>query len=490
MAFESFAFTKSWRSEQDFPTYEEEEGQVREDLQCLHDETKDGLNRLIDQLNSPQAAAQLPFAPQDGLEAQTVQAAILEVYDQIRQAAAGLLVDGTVTKEKLAQSLLERVYGGRVAVAQQAPDETCCPDTDYPLGQLWLRPGHSITNLIQSQWEEVGCAMEAADAGWKMTSDGETTLMSASQSLEAVGQAGDQVVVYVDVTRVDSRLSLAELCLNGVEYEITEGGGVFEAALDQTGSLEIQLVGQWPLAVQDGTVELAPMAAVNVQALARSLPGVTMPQDWSDILPSLLPFAVYTAQTVLYQQTAPGRWAVVNEPVLPVERGGTGLDAAAWGSLLYGGKAGLETLAPLETVGFLTCQEQTPQWVGLEQAASLLGVCPVQTGSYTGTGQAGTVELPVTPKLLLIYPGTEPVVVNSVGNVTVQDNPTLLANGASRAELWQASESGNSGFVAQVALSGATLTFSQRTGSVGGPWLCNRSGMTYHWVAIREGDGA
>lgn len=489
MAFESFAFTKSWRNEQDFPTYEEEERQVREDLQCLHDETKDGLNRLIDQLNDPQAAAQLPFAPQDGLTAQTVQGAILEVYDQIRQAAAGLLVDGTVTKEKLAASLMERVYGGRVVVAQQPPDGSCCPDTDYPLGQLWLRPGHSVTNLMQTQWQTVGCTMECSADGWKMESDGEATLMTASQSLEAVGQAGDRTVVYVDVTKVDSRLSMLELCLNGVEYEITDGGGAFEAALDQTGALEIQLVGQWPYGFSDGAVELSWMAAVNVQALERSLPGVRMPQDWTEALTALLPFTTSTAETLLYQQTEKGKWSVICQRVLPVERGGTGLTAAAPGAMLYGGQAGLEVLEPLPEAGFLTCR-QKPQWATAGQMAQMLGIHTMQTGSYVGTGEAGTMELPVTPKLLFIYPEGTPRVVNCMGMMTVQDNPTLLANGSARAEWWQASESGNSSFVAQVALSGATLQFSKRSGNVGGAWLCNRSGVTYHWIAIQEGGSA
>ena len=48
MAFEPLEFTKSWENSDDFPTYEPDERQVRADLQQLHDETRDGLNRLID----------------------------------------------------------------------------------------------------------------------------------------------------------------------------------------------------------------------------------------------------------------------------------------------------------------------------------------------------------------------------------------------------------------------------------------------------------
>lgn len=57
MAFEQLEFTKNWERPEDFPTFEENEVQVRADMQCLYDEIKDFINsKLIDPLNSKSGA--------------------------------------------------------------------------------------------------------------------------------------------------------------------------------------------------------------------------------------------------------------------------------------------------------------------------------------------------------------------------------------------------------------------------------------------------
>jgi hypothetical protein len=108
MAFEPLKFTKNWENPRDFPTYETDEQQVRADLQLLHDETKAALNRLVEVLGSAQAARELGFAA-DGLQARNIEAAVLEVYAAVGNMAAGLIPDGTVTAEKLAAYVLERM---------------------------------------------------------------------------------------------------------------------------------------------------------------------------------------------------------------------------------------------------------------------------------------------------------------------------------------------------------------------------------------------
>lgn len=50
MAFRKLNFSKSWKNANDFPTVETSEEKVRADLQLLHDETRDALNNLIDDL--------------------------------------------------------------------------------------------------------------------------------------------------------------------------------------------------------------------------------------------------------------------------------------------------------------------------------------------------------------------------------------------------------------------------------------------------------
>lgn len=46
-SFEKLSFTKDWNNASDFPTYEENEAQVRADMQALHDETKDFINNTL-----------------------------------------------------------------------------------------------------------------------------------------------------------------------------------------------------------------------------------------------------------------------------------------------------------------------------------------------------------------------------------------------------------------------------------------------------------
>ena len=79
MAFSTLTFTKSWENAADFPTYEENEQQVRADLQYLHDEMRDAFNALVARLNDAAVAGDLPIAPVEGLSAATVQEAIEEI---------------------------------------------------------------------------------------------------------------------------------------------------------------------------------------------------------------------------------------------------------------------------------------------------------------------------------------------------------------------------------------------------------------------------
>jgi len=56
MAFTRFKFKRDWRNSSDFPTVRHEETEVRQDMQALHDEAKDGLNYLMGELESADAA--------------------------------------------------------------------------------------------------------------------------------------------------------------------------------------------------------------------------------------------------------------------------------------------------------------------------------------------------------------------------------------------------------------------------------------------------
>ncbi|MGX8692610.1 MAG: hypothetical protein ACSW8E_02515 [Clostridia bacterium] len=98
MALSTFDYSKSWRSVQDFPSYEENEERVRDDMQILFDEVRDALNRLVGELK----AENLPFTPTAEIDASTLQNAVELLQTQISGAAIGQLPNASVTTEKLA----------------------------------------------------------------------------------------------------------------------------------------------------------------------------------------------------------------------------------------------------------------------------------------------------------------------------------------------------------------------------------------------------
>ncbi len=82
---EKLVFTKDWTNPLDFPTYEPNEEQVREDMQLLHDETKAAFDGLIDALESvvddSAGADQIGATPIKDGGAETVQGIMEELKD-------------------------------------------------------------------------------------------------------------------------------------------------------------------------------------------------------------------------------------------------------------------------------------------------------------------------------------------------------------------------------------------------------------------------
>lgn len=121
--FTKYNFSKSWRSPADFPTVETEEAQVRDDLQLLHDETRNALWALIDALADATAAAHIGAADGDGeSDLQTLLTSLrgnehshadhAEV-ERIARAFAGLSPTNTLNDESIgiptAKAVLEQL---------------------------------------------------------------------------------------------------------------------------------------------------------------------------------------------------------------------------------------------------------------------------------------------------------------------------------------------------------------------------------------------
>lgn len=96
MAFTRFEFTKSWTDPSAFPTVESDEVQVRADMQSLHDEGKEGLNGLMEQLEKAAAAASLGAQAVDGSGSSTLQKELNALYKQLTDKFGS--VSGVVTR--------------------------------------------------------------------------------------------------------------------------------------------------------------------------------------------------------------------------------------------------------------------------------------------------------------------------------------------------------------------------------------------------------
>lgn len=115
MALTEFEYSKSWRDPEDFPSYEENEEKVRDDMQLLFDEIRDGLNRLIAALT----AENLGFSATPEIDAATVQNAIELVQAQIRDMAAGQMPNGSVDTVKLAELAVTAAKLANLAVTTE-----------------------------------------------------------------------------------------------------------------------------------------------------------------------------------------------------------------------------------------------------------------------------------------------------------------------------------------------------------------------------------
>lgn len=64
--FNKYEFTKKWTSPSDFPTVETDESKVRADAQLLHDESKNAIHQLIDELAAETAPEHIGAKDENG----------------------------------------------------------------------------------------------------------------------------------------------------------------------------------------------------------------------------------------------------------------------------------------------------------------------------------------------------------------------------------------------------------------------------------------
>ncbi len=433
------------------------EGLSAQELKEKFDEGPLRLQTWINDRFLPHLTAEnLPFASSLEIPAENLQDAVEAVHSQVRDASTGTIVNGSVTREKLSSGLLERTYGGRAWVSLDVPGAVNHPAADFPIGQMWLRPGFTVENKAGS-WLPVGCAVEKQETDILVTGSGETGTVSVTQNLMDLGQAGDRVYVLFGIADADPEITSMTLQINGKSMGEAGAGGVFAGAVAENGSVAVNLCAQWPsVSLAAGSFRIVNFAVVNVDAILRQTDDARDMYDWSDFLSGLLPLDTYRSPAQVYIQTGEGLWWMVNR-------------FAQAGELMIGGKNGsLEQVDAPEAEGsFLQYEGSRAKWVDGETVVQSMDLLRKATGTYTGDGATRTIRLPVKPLFVFLY---------REGQETVS-----LADGHSRtANLYE----DRNPYVCGVKLSGSELEFYREDGQTASAAYCNEADTAYTWVAI------
>lgn len=451
-----------------------EDGLTADELKAKFDKAALAIQDYLNNTLTPALiATQIPFAKTTAINADTIQAAIENVQEQIREASTGTIVNGAVTKEKLAAELLARVYGGIPWVSAGTPGSGDNPETDFPLGQVWLRPTFTVVNEAGDAWTGSGCTAEKSEYDVILTGSAQAASVTATQNMTGLGNQGDRVLILFAIQNQDSEITGITASVNGGTEQAISGNVTLAGSLSSGGTLSLQLTVTWPSAsLASGSVTMGCYTVVNLDRIMRQIDGAKEVADWEAYLWSLLPFYSYTSPEAVFIQHMAGSWFQIAFDVLPVSRGGTGLSSLPAGKYWKNEADG------------------TPGFLSKEDVIEDLGSLRLQTGTYTGSGEARTVELPVKPKILVIYAQSGPDTSN------LSDHSILLGDGATELEKNSASVGGSTlSYYSIVSLSGNALTFRTNPSTLSGgppsyitvtPDCCygNRSGETYSWVAV------
>lgn len=455
------------------------EGLTADELKAKFDEAALAIQKWINETLVPAIKAEnIPFTGSAEIDGDTLDAAIRAVHAQVRDAATGTIVNGSVTMEKLSEELLARVFGGRAWVSMDEPNSEQNPGSGFPVGQIWLRPSFTAVNAAETNWTASGCTVDQAADRLTVTGNGTVTTAAISQNLSGLGQDGDRVYVLFSVENRDSELTGLTASLNGGE-EQDATNGVFTGNLSG-GLLTVKLSATWPstsLAV--GSFDVVNYTVVNIDQILRQTSDAKELSNWAAYLAGLLPLTEHTTPAEVWMQKAAGDWWQMGFSLLPVSRGGTGLSSISAGALLYGGGDGLTELpASAEDGSFLQLVDGKPKWQSVEDAAASGSILRVLTGSYTGNGSAKTVTLPVEPKLINISTASGGYAPATPEQSLLRDRPATIGQGCKDTQPYTVSASGSySVKFGNVTLDGAKLVMDS-------PYFCNRSGVVYLWTAI------
>lgn len=443
------------------------DGLSAEELKAKFDEAGLEIQKWINNVLVPAlTAAGIPFDKTNEISAANIQDAIVNVQAQIKDAATGSIVNGSVTKEKLAAELLERVYGGSTWVSMSAPTSSDNPDTGYPVGQLWLQKGFTMHNYATYEKSTDGASWTInngtmtdgvfkGDGTAKEATAVFSSIARESQSTYAVGQ---KVVCAYTLENIGSEVtSLTAEAYEGPAISVktvpaNEGYNYFETTLSgpfMDGMFSLTFKTQWGSATvaTDGWT-LKNFILINVDELKEKLGAETELADWESLLKTLGDFEDYTVPDSLYIQVSDGVW---------------------W---KFGAASEVSD-------GYARVRDGVPYWSDRETVKNDLGVLNMASGTYTGDGTASrTVELGVVPKVLFIGRKTLAKVPGFSSSLYGFDNGVTLQQGTI-----VSFDSGSNKEEMTVQLSDSTLTIKAESVEDYPP-ICNENETEYVWTAI------
>jgi hypothetical protein len=462
--FDKLNYSKNWENPADFPSYEPSETQVRADLQLLHDEARAALNALVDKLESPGCAANLPVESAQ-FAAKNLLAALEELLAAAREAQAGTIFPGSVTEEKLAAAVREKLNACDVVYSMNDPTPAENPAAGYPAAKLWLRPPFTVTNLAPD-WSFATGGDWTAVHGTASASGGALTLAGTSASRYGeldcflAAPAGHTVRVYLRATAVAGQMESFTLTVNGAAQALQSGGLARATAVaGADGRVALAVAADWSntSTAAAASFRLDAFAAVDETALQLAGAAPLTEASLDKIASAALPFHTSARERAVFEQELPGVWTQMIFDALPVSRGGTGKKSFTANRFLLGASGG-------------GLQEKTS-----EEAVTQLGALRYGEFSYTGdvpadsTVRSRSVQLPVAPKLLLLKnpESSYDVLVLSQGMQSVYTST------------WKTSTGGYVSANMTLQLSGSTLSLTLTTSGDRGVFWFYASGTSY-----------
>lgn len=450
-------------------------------LKAKFDEAALAIQNWINEEFLPALKAEnIPFAGSQQLAAENIQQAIELVFGQVRDAGSGAIVNGSVTKENLAEELLERVFGGRVWVCLDAPTEACVPAADFPIGQIWLKPGFTVENALKQNWVPTACQVAAKAQDIVVTGSGLVAQVSVAQTLAEVGQKGDRVCVLFDMADKDPEITQLTVSLGGNEADAASG--VCETVLEG-GSVSLEFKAVWPsTSLAKGSFTVRNLAVVNIDRILRQVADSKEKADWIDYLRGLLPFESHYDPRAMYIQTDTGIWQQFDREEAPM----------GVGELLCGnGEAWPARLPVGAENSLLQVAEGKPQWKTAAEVAEATSFARAGENTYVGTGVGGAVELPGKPAVLWLRADGETHLLfqdsSLSGTYTGKCEGTAPSPGGGGSTTTETKS-----YTASVSLEGNVLAFRRQLpdGITEDKWLegdavhFNEKDTQYTWTAI------